>query len=281
MENCGLTSLPPLPPNLEYLSVAANKLRTISGDLPITLEALNVCENFLTSLPDVLSQLPLQTFNCADNRKIRMLPEFTSLRKLDCSNNNLTRIPRSMTRLRSLICSKNRIRSIPDTMPLLRVLDVSDNRLTRLPEIMPNLIFLDVTGNPVFQVPKMHQDWEFLGISETNVSILPLSFLFVTPGAPRHIQAVDTPWLFVPRSIRPLDNIPTTANPRNIPYALMATKIQRQFRVWVLSQQITQSFLGVMAHMPPGIMRIIAQYVGFRNKFQVHKPRKRKRVATY
>ena len=88
VSNQGLTSLPPLPPNLTELYCCNNKLSSLPP-LPPSLQYLDCDNNLLESLP---IELPgtLEILYCANN-KLKSLPDnLDNLAQLECHHNPFT-----------------------------------------------------------------------------------------------------------------------------------------------------------------------------------------------
>ena len=92
----GLTTLPALPPTLQELWCAGNKLTSLPT-LPSTLQSLWCDNNQLTSLPS--------------------LPP--TLEELFCQNNQLTSLPTLPSNLQLLWCNNNQLTSLHELLPTL------------------------------------------------------------------------------------------------------------------------------------------------------------------
>jgi Leucine-rich repeat (LRR) protein len=128
-DNNRLTSLPPLPNNLQKLYCYCNQLKS----LPI--------------LPN-----NLQILNCIKN-KLSLLPELpNNLQKLSCSDNKLISFPALPTNLQELRCYDNQLTSLPSLPNSLTLLHCSYNRLHLLPDLPNNLQKLYYNHNPIYSI---------------------------------------------------------------------------------------------------------------------------------
>lgn len=110
LDDLGLTTLPPLPPNLKIVGAENNRLTSL-GQLPQGLLSIYVANNELTSLPAL--PLGLEDLN-VDNNRLRHLPELPeTLRSLQIRNNCLTHLPKFSFRLSSFNGSGNPLISPP------------------------------------------------------------------------------------------------------------------------------------------------------------------------
>ena len=121
-----ITSLPQLPPTLEYLDVSETRLTSLP-QLPPTLEILDVSKTQITTLPDLLPNLEM----------------------LYVSETQITSLPELPPTLTELDVSKTQITTLPDLPPTLEVLDVSETQITSLPELPDNLEELHVQGTRI------------------------------------------------------------------------------------------------------------------------------------
>ncbi|XP_034291249.1 toll-like receptor 7 [Pantherophis guttatus] len=169
----------------------------------ITLESLDISENFLTLLPhDVFYNLPpklkvlklarnlLKTFNWG------CLPALKNLEILDLSNNQLTTVPHELSNctetLQTFILQNNKIRKLTDNFLkdafFLRHLDLSFNKIKTIrnssfpKNVINGLRTLHLNGNSF----KCNCDivWLVHWINETNVKI-PFLATDVTCAGPR------------------------------------------------------------------------------------------------
>lgn len=131
--NLGLTTLPPLPPNLKSIEAENNRLTSL-GQLPSGLLSIYLTNNELTALP----ALPpgLQYLNVNNNR-LQHLPELPeTLRLLHVRNNCLTHLPKFSLRLQSWDVSGN-----PLISPPVRISRVRDfNAIRWWQDQNPNLV---------------------------------------------------------------------------------------------------------------------------------------------
>lgn len=170
LSGLGLTTVPPLPPDLEKLDLGDNQLSRLPDHLPKALRSLGVARNQLDALPanlpaqlqklyaneNQLNVLPkhlperLQKFHVGSNYLSALparLPE--SLRELDASYNRLSTLPDRLPRhLQKLYVSLNRMSTLPGRLPEgLQVLDLSDNALSALPDHLPKELQKLYVGN--------------------------------------------------------------------------------------------------------------------------------------
>ncbi len=185
-----ITSLPALPPNLIYLSVANNRLTSLPS-LPNSLKDLSCAGNLITSIPALptalinfscnmnqLTSLPalptgIQTINANGNllSTIPVLP--SSLLSLLCSGNQLTILPVLNTNLTTLNCSKNLITSLPSLPTSLQSLNCWLNLITVLPALNNGLLNLLVNGNLLTVLPALPSTLTVLNCANNTITLLP------------------------------------------------------------------------------------------------------------
>ncbi|XP_013932168.1 PREDICTED: toll-like receptor 7 [Thamnophis sirtalis] len=156
----------------------------------ITLENLDISENFLTLLPhDVFYNLPpkLKVLKLASNRLKTFnwgcLPALKNLEVLDLSNNQLTTVPHELSNctktLQTFILKNNKIRKLTDNFLkdafFLRHLDLSFNKIKTIKNssfpknVINGLTTLYLNGN--FFKCNCDIVWLVHWINETNVKI--------------------------------------------------------------------------------------------------------------
>ncbi|XP_015109989.1 leucine-rich repeat-containing protein 7 [Diachasma alloeum] len=147
----------------EELSLANNNLTYLRDDIWTylgNLRVLNLSDNFLSTLPSVISLLiHLEDLDLSKNR-LSTTPDviltFRSLKKLSLRDNLLTELPdlEVLEHLEQLDVSKNSLVSLPASLASLtrlKQLDLSFNHFRALPicvqQGLSNLEYLDVSGN--------------------------------------------------------------------------------------------------------------------------------------
>ncbi|MFK8037532.1 MAG: T9SS type A sorting domain-containing protein [Crocinitomicaceae bacterium] len=151
VNNCGLSVLPVLPPNLENLSCGFNDISSY-GTLPATLKDLYIsyCPNItqLVNLPDSMTKI--QASDCNINY-IDALPLHVSS-FINLSNNQLTSIPNFPDGIGLIDLDDNNISSIPDFPSTLNTLRMENNNMSCWP-VFPNLSSVQIQGNPFQCIP--------------------------------------------------------------------------------------------------------------------------------
>ncbi|XP_063979101.1 leucine-rich repeat protein lrrA-like [Diachasmimorpha longicaudata] len=147
----------------QELSLANNNLTQLRDDIWTylgNLRVLNLSDNFLSTLPSVVSLLVhLEDLNMSKNR-LMTIPDvilsLRSLKKLSLVENSLNELPglHALEHLEQLNVSKNCLSSLPDSLGSLTQLkhvDLSFNHFRTLPTCfqqgLRNLEYLDVSGN--------------------------------------------------------------------------------------------------------------------------------------
>lgn len=135
-----LTRLPPLPPNLRYLSCDGNALTELPP-LPSSLEYLACLGNQLTSLPE--------------------LPE--TLTFLDCGSNPLQSLPKLPSRLEYLACNRTPLKRLPPPLPSsLLHLHICHTEITGLPSPVEGLRTFSCSNIVVFPPMPLLSEFCFL-----------------------------------------------------------------------------------------------------------------------
>jgi uncharacterized repeat protein (TIGR01451 family) len=151
--NCGhnlLTSLPTLPPSLDYLICNNNQLTNLPV-LPPTVQVLVCSDNQITNLPT----LPI------------------ILRELICNNNQLTTLPALPTPLWNLECFNNQLTSLPSFPPALIWVKCNNNPIACLPDLK-NVTELSFDSTLINCLPS----YGFLTFSSPPLSSIPICELF-------------------------------------------------------------------------------------------------------
>lgn len=156
LSGLGLTTVPPLPPDLEKLDLGDNQLSRLPDHLPKALRSLGVARNQLDALP---ANLPAQLQKLyANENQLNVLPKHLPerLQKFHVGSNYLSALPARLPEsLRELDASYNRLSTLPDRLPRhLQKLYVSLNRMSTLPGRLPDgLQRLDVFSNLLSAFP--------------------------------------------------------------------------------------------------------------------------------
>jgi Leucine-rich repeat (LRR) protein len=123
-QDTGIDELPALPPSLEYLNAADNRLTQVpAGDLP-RLRELRLRGNPLGRLPaDAFTRMPALRVLALRGCDVRRLPErldgLAELRDLDLRANGLTELPEAIARLPALQRVDLRWNPLPGVPPAL------------------------------------------------------------------------------------------------------------------------------------------------------------------
>ncbi len=132
----------------------------------VNLKALNLAQNFLTSLPASLSNLPLLDFLNLSGNDLQKLPvnfgNLKSLTNLDLSENKFYDLPKSISLLQKLnriVLSTNKFKDFPASLAKnisLKEVNLRNNALTSLPRsflFLKRLEYLDVSYNKLTKLP--------------------------------------------------------------------------------------------------------------------------------
>jgi Leucine-rich repeat (LRR) protein len=123
-EETGIGEVPELPPSLEYLNVAGNRLTALPADDLPRLRELRAHGNPLGDLrPDAFAGMPalrlLALRGCGLGRLPERLDGLAQLRDLDLRANGLTELPEAIARLPSLQRVDLRWNALPGVPPAL------------------------------------------------------------------------------------------------------------------------------------------------------------------
>lgn len=166
-----LSTLPPLPSNLENLDCSVNQIVNISS-LPPNLEYLYASYNQLTTLPT----LPNLIFHldCAQNN-INNLPALPSnLHFLYCGFNELSNLPAVPNSLKSLVCNDNLLINIPTLPSQMTFFHCKNNQLTSLPTLPDSITSLDCSFNQLTSLPILPINLDYsLNCSHNLLTSLP------------------------------------------------------------------------------------------------------------
>lgn len=166
-----LTSIPPLPATLKELDCSYNQLSTLPI-LPAGLEKLNIGLNQFTIAP--LLPNGLKEFNCYSNQltALPVLPD--SLLILDCSTNFLSTLPALPVGLNTLNCSYNQLSTLPSLPAALQILECDHNQLTTIPTFPSNLNLLECSSNLIASLPQLPAALTTLYCINNQLTSLPL-----------------------------------------------------------------------------------------------------------
>ncbi len=149
-QQCGLTSLASLPPNLVSLVVPINQLTSLPP-LPASLINLECGDNLLPTLPALPANLLYLYCGAMNSASLpgalpTTLP--SGLVVLHCPGNHLTSLPTLPGSLQYLNCLKNQISSLPTLPQGLKQLLCQYNQLSAIPTLHDSLIDLFCNNNP-------------------------------------------------------------------------------------------------------------------------------------
>jgi len=147
-----LTSLPPLPPNLDTLICGNNQLTSLP-ELPNSLTHLRCYNNLLTSLPVLPESLIF--INCNNNLLANLPALPVSLHYLNCGSNLLADLPALPSLLEDLICGFNQLENLPALPNSLTDLYCTNNLLVNLPTLPNSLEYLECSYNQLTSLPDL------------------------------------------------------------------------------------------------------------------------------
>jgi internalin A len=136
-----LSEAPEVSDSLATLDLKGNSIKDLPDNYArlSQLKVLNLCQNKLTKLPNVLSQIPIEQLS-TDSNKIVSLPFMPRITHLGLSSNRLHALPHNFFALKSLInvtLNNNFLQRIPKAicqLSHLSFLDLSHNELTKIPD---------------------------------------------------------------------------------------------------------------------------------------------------
>lgn len=176
---CGMneiTTIPALPPNLQFFIAGFNELSSLP-DLPPTLLLLDCSHNQVVQLPNLPNGLT--ELMCFHNQ-LTTLPNLpNSLTHIVASNNQISSLGMLPSQLNYFDISYNALTSLPDLPGQLEMLACTNNQLTSLPDL-PNLKTLRADTNnikcfptfpPTINTPVL--DFVYLTISDNPFTCLP------------------------------------------------------------------------------------------------------------
>jgi|JI102314A2RNA_FD_contig_31_9397268_length_1052_multi_2_in_0_out_0_1 Leucine-rich repeat (LRR) protein len=152
--NC-LENFPPLPPNLEDLSLNYNKLSTFPSLRETKLITLDITHNELISLPEFPFPPTLKQLDLSHNKITRIpntLQECQVLDLWEMVDNQLSALPPvfSQLHMRRLVLNRNRFETFPIVIKEMDSLDhveLLHNQIRELPQGL-RLKSLGINGNP-------------------------------------------------------------------------------------------------------------------------------------
>lgn len=151
INNCGLSQIPILPPNLESLSISMNNISVIEN-LPSTLTTLFAGNNpnitQVSSLPDSMTYLNLDNCNISI---VDSLPTYCP--QIDMNNNQITSIPNFPINMNWFYAENNNISSIPPFPSTMQYLNMNNNDMYCWPIFLPAMTNMGVQGNPFTCLP--------------------------------------------------------------------------------------------------------------------------------
>jgi Leucine-rich repeat (LRR) protein len=209
---CGITSLPALPPNLTQLDFNNNLLTSLPA-LPNSVTRLECYQNLLAALPTLptsltflrcqinqLTSLPalpnsLTYLNCGNNQLTNLPALPNGLQHLECQSNQLISLPALPNSLTQLFCNTNKLTSLPSLPNGLTILDCQVNLLTNLPALPNSLFTLACATNPLTSLPALPVSLRMLNCKFNKLTSLPtlptgLCRLYAKDGAGQAINGI-------------------------------------------------------------------------------------------
>ena len=170
LSHLGLKEIPQLPKqitnNLKYLFLNENDIEHIEDLSHFNdLLVLDLCNNKLTSLPQLPERLEELLIKNNSVGSIKLLSNNDYLKRLDCSNNLIKEIP-VIDSLEVLRCDNNEITEIPKLVNIIK-LSCSNNQIKLLND-MPNIEILDCDRNLV-EIIENYKNLKELYCSKNNI----------------------------------------------------------------------------------------------------------------
>jgi hypothetical protein len=181
-----------LPKNLKRLSLFNNSIEEIhSGDLPESLEDINLSRNKITILQNIpkkvkeldLSHNLIVGCNLTENEellelniennlfeRIPYLP--INLKKLDISQNKLISLEGIIDSIEELDISMNKIENISHLPSNLRKLNAFDNKIKIIHKFQDNLEHIDLSFNKLYWIPKIPSKLQKGDFSNNNIALI-------------------------------------------------------------------------------------------------------------
>jgi uncharacterized repeat protein (TIGR01451 family) len=215
-----LTTLPPLPGNLQNINCSFNQLTSLPV-LPSILNSIDCQSNQLTTLPALPSTL--QYFGCTNNQ-ITVLPTLPnnmvalicnynqlttlptlpdSLIYLDCNVNFLTVLPTLPSTLEALQCGSNQLSSLPVLPNTLQYFVCAQNQLASLPNLPNSIYLLDCSSNQLLSLPGLPDSLSYFICSNNQISCFPFLPNSLINGAPFSISG--NPFTCLPNYVPAMD----------------------------------------------------------------------------
>lgn len=161
-----LSTLPPLPSNLENLDCSVNQIVNIST-FPSNLQYLYANHNQLTSLPSLPNTI---YYLSCHNNQITNLPTLPgNLHFLYCGFNQLTSLPSIPGSLKSLVCNNNLLINIPALPSQMSFFHCKNNQLTSLPALPDSITALDCSFNQLTSLPTLPVNLYYSLICSNNL----------------------------------------------------------------------------------------------------------------
>ena len=179
--NC-LTKIPETISTLSQLStlnLSHNKIKTIEGQFPASLQNFYIYDNEIEEISSPLSVLRVFLMN----NKLKTFPSFSgnNVTEYYLTNNFLTKIVMSSlsNNVQRLDLTNNQITRLPDelfSLDKLTHLYVGHNKITTIPDTFKNsnIIILNLSDNPILKFPTEYpHTLEQLYISFCNLTSIP------------------------------------------------------------------------------------------------------------
>lgn len=165
-----LTSVPPLPPGLLYLSCFGWKFPVLPA-LPATLTYLDCGDNPLYTLPALPAGLTSLHCLLDSLTSLPILP--STLTYLNCGYNQLTSLPSLPSSLYSLYCYKNQLTFLPSLPTSIAYLNIGWNSISSLPNVPAGLYDFDCRNNYFTSLPLLPNSVSKLNCSNNQLTSLP------------------------------------------------------------------------------------------------------------
>lgn len=196
---CGMneiTTIPALPPNLQFFMAGFNQLTTLPG-LPNSLLLLDCSHNQVANLPPLPPSL--NELMCFHNQLTSLDDLPNALTYIVASNNQISAVSSLPSQLNYLDISYNALSSLPELPVPLQMLSCRNNQLTELPDL-PNLLTLHADSNNIKCFPTFPisintpiLDFVFLTIQGNPFTCLPNHTLAMTPDLLAVPVCIETP----------------------------------------------------------------------------------------
>jgi len=151
------SKMPIFGQNIVNLSIEANKITVVSGNLPMLI-SLNMSHNIIEYISGDSLYKNLRSLDLSYNM-ISCLPDFRKitpkLRRLDLSHNNIEKIPDLPRSLSVLLMADNSIKKLSSDfsqLPYLVILDFSQNMIESIPLLPMSIQTIDFSSNRITNV---------------------------------------------------------------------------------------------------------------------------------